>query len=348
MTTINYKEAGVDIQAGNEAVAGMKKAVESTFSPNVLTELGGFGAMYDLKEILQRYEHPVLVQSIDGVGTKTVIARMMNQFDTIGIDVVSATANDIIVLGATPLTLLDYIANDKLNPDIVVQIVSGMALACRENGISLVGGETAEMPGVYSQGEHDVVGVVTGIVDRDKAILGCDIEPGDVLLGLSSNGLHTNGYSLARKLFFDVAKIAIDTWHPELCQTVGEALLKPHLNYTRPILHLLQNGTDIKGMVHITGGGFIDNIPRVLPDGCAVEIDKSRWDVPPIFRIMQMLGNLCNEEMFRTFNMGIGFIIIVSEKELDKINHLFYLFPEIKVAEIGRVISSHQKAVRFL
>lgn len=348
MTTISYKEAGVDVQAGNEAVMRMKSAVESTFSPNVLTELGGFGALYDLKDIVKQYEHPVLVQSIDGVGTKTVIARMMNQFDTIGIDVVSATANDIIVLGATPLTLLDYIANDKLNPDIVVQIVSGMALACRENGISLVGGETAEMPGIYLRGEHDVVGVVTGIVDRDKAILGRHITPGDVLLGLSSSGLHTNGFSLARKLFFDVAKIAIDAWHPELCQTVGEALLKPHLNYTRPILHLLQNGTDIKGMVHITGGGFIDNIPRVLPEGCAVEIDETRWDVPPIFRIMQTLGNLANEEMFRTFNMGIGFIIIVPEKELDKINQRFCLFPEIKIAEIGRVVAAHQKAVRFL
>ena len=244
MTEIDYKMAGVDIAAGNETVLRIKKVVEKTFSPYVLTDIGAFGSLYDLKSLLTDYQHPVLVQSIDGVGTKTIIARMMNKYDTIGIDVVSATANDIVVLGATPLTLLDYIANDKLQPEIVETIVKGMALACFENKISLVGGETAEMPGTYYPGEHDVVAVVTGIVDKDKAILGKAIAPGDVVLGFSSSGLHTNGYSLARKLLFEVAQWDVDTMHPELERSLGETLLEPHLNYTRPILHLLKHQWD--------------------------------------------------------------------------------------------------------
>ncbi len=348
MTLIDYKMAGVDIAAGNEAVSRIKKVVEKTFSPNVLTNIGAFGSLYDLKSLLADYEHPVLVQSIDGVGTKTMIARMMNHYNTIGIDVVSATANDIVVLGATPLTLLDYIANDKLQPERVETIVKGMALACFENKISLVGGETAEMPGTYFPGEHDVVAVVTGIVDKNKAILGKAIKPGDIVLGFNSSGLHTNGYSLARKLLFDVAKWTVDTLHPELERSLGETLLEPHLNYTRPILHLLKHHIKINGMAHITGGGFLDNIPRILPHGCGVEIHQNAWSIPPIFYILQQLGGLGPQEMFRTFNMGIGLVMIMSESEVYAVRDHLSLFPEFEVHQIGRVVESSLKTVRIL
>lgn len=348
MNVIDYKTAGVDISAGNEAVRRIKNAVEKTFSPYVLTEIGAFGSLYDLKQLLQDYKHPVLVQSIDGVGTKTMIARKMKKYDTIGIDVVSATANDIVVLGAKPLTLLDYIANDKMDPDIVEQIVQGMADACYENGISLVGGETAEMPGTYCPGEHDVVAVVTGVVDKEKVILGKSITPGDVVLGLHSSGLHTNGYSLARKLFFEVAALDVDSYHSELGSTVGEALLIPHLNYTRPILHCLEQGIDIKGMAHITGGGFLENIPRVLPRHCAVEINKGSWTIPAVFHVMQGLGKLTEQDMFRTFNMGIGLAMILPEKSVEHVLKQLTLFPAFKAQEIGRVIHSDKNEVRIL
>ncbi len=348
MTVIDYKAAGVDIHAGNDAVKRIKKVVEKTFSPNVLTEIGSFGALYDLKSLLQNYDHPVLVQSIDGVGTKTMIARMMNKYDTIGMDVVSATANDIIVLGATPLTLLDYIANNKMQPEIVEQIVQGMATACADNGISLVGGETAEMPGTYYPGEHDVVGVVTGVVEKNKVILGKAIAPGDVVLGLSSSGLHTNGYSLARKLFFDVAKLNVDSLHPELERSVGETLLEPHLNYTRPILHLLNQQIEIDGMAHITGGGFLENIPRILPTGCAVEIDQGSWTIPPVFHIMQQLGKLSVQDLFCTFNMGIGLVMMVKERWVNSVRDQLRSYPDFQVQQIGRVVCSEHKIVRIL
>jgi len=348
MTIIDYKSAGVDIQAGNEAVKRIKRAVEKTFSPHVLTEIGAFGSLYDLKLLLKDYDHPLLVQSIDGVGTKTMIARMMNRYDTIGMDVVSATANDIVVLGATPLTLLDYIANAHLDPNIVEAIVQGMATACVENGISLVGGETAEMPGTYLPGEHDVVAIVTGVVDKSKVILGKNITAGDVVLGLHSSGLHTNGYSLARKLFFDVAHLNVDSWHPELNRTVGETLLEPHLNYTRPILHLLKENIPIKGMAHITGGGFIENIPRILPVGLGVQIDSMSWSIPPVFYVMQQLGALNTEELFRTFNMGIGMIIVVNEEWAEAISLALQQFSGIRMSQIGRVIRTEAPRVRIL
>ena len=281
--TIDYKAAGVDIHAGNEAVKRIKKSVESTFSSAVLTDIGSFGALYDLKAIMQTYQHPVLVQSIDGVGTKTIVARMMNKFDTLGMDLVSATTNDIIVMGAKPLTLLDYIANDRLNPDIVEQLISGMVTACRENHISLVGGETAEMPGTYLPGEHDLVGIITGIVEKDKVILGKNIAPGDTVLAFASSGLHTNGYSLARKLLFEIGGYSIDSYLQECQRSVGEVLLEPHINYTRPVLHLLQQNVPIKGMAHITGGGLLENIPRILPNGCRVEINQEQGLIPPKF-----------------------------------------------------------------
>jgi phosphoribosylformylglycinamidine cyclo-ligase len=336
--TIDYKSAGVDIEAGNEAVRRIKKGVESTFSAAVLTGIGSFGSLYDLKAIMQHYQHPVLVQSIDGVGTKMMVAKMMNKFDTIGIDLVSATTNDIIVLGAKPLTLLDYIANDKLKPEIVESILHGMVQACRDNGISLVGGETAEMPGTYLPGEHDLVGVITGIVEKDRAILGKEIVAGDVVLALPSSGLHTNGYSLARKLFFGVGGYSVTSVLPELGRSLGEALLEPHLNYTRPILHLLEQNIPIKGMAHITGGGLLENIPRILPAGVSVKIHKAAWPQLPLFQLLTQLGSLQDTEAYRTFNMGIGLVMIVSPAVQASLIAALAAFPGFSVYEIGRVI----------
>jgi|SRR5579872_2209826 len=344
---IDYRSAGVDITAGNEAVKRIKKSVESTFSNAVLTDLGSFGSLFDLAEIMRNYQHPVLVQSIDGVGTKIMIASQMQKFDTIGADLVSATTNDIIVLGAKPLTLLDYIANDKLNPATVEQIVAGMVKACRENHISLVGGETAEMPGTYLPGEHDLVGVITGVVEKHKVILGKNICPGDKVLALASSGLHTNGYSLARKLFFEIGKFSVDSILPEFNRTLGETLLEPHINYTRPVLHLLQNNVSIKGMAHITGGGLLENIPRILPENCVAEIQKNTWPEQAIFSVMRDLGNLDDTEMYRTFNMGVGLVMMLSEDQVDFARQILQDLPQFKLYEIGQVVSGERK-VRLL
>ena len=342
MSTINYKSAGVDIEAGNEAVRRIKSDVESTFSPQVLTGIGSFGSMYDLKQIMNTYRHPVLVQSIDGVGTKMMVAKRMQKFDTIGIDLVSATTNDIIVLGAKPLTLLDYIANDRLNPAIIEQIIHGMTKACRENGISLVGGETAEMPGTYLTGEHDLVGVITGVLEKEDAILGKEIEAGDVVVAFPSSGLHTNGYSLARKLMFEVGRFDVDSTHPEFSTTVGETLLTPHINYTRPVLHLLSDGIRIKGMAHITGGGLLENIPRVLPKNVDVEIRKSAWPALPVFNVLCDLGKLPDDEAYRAFNMGVGLVMIVSSTEVGLMREALKAFPDFPLFEIGQVVTGHQ------
>lgn len=339
MSAIDYKTAGVDIAAGNEAVRRIKSAVESTFSKEVLTGIGSFGSMYDLKPLLVGYQHPVLVQSIDGVGTKMMVAKMMQKFDTIGMDLVSATTNDIIVLGAKPLTLLDYIANDKLKPVIIEQIVAGMAAACRENGISLVGGETAEMPGTYLPGEHDLVGVITGVVEKDKAITGKNIAPGDVVMAFPSSGLHTNGYSLARKLMFEAGGYKADTYIPEFNRSVGEEMLTPHLNYTRPVLHLLESNIPIKGMAHITGGGVLENIPRILPAHCAVEIRKNVSPVLPIFEMLRRLGQLDDQEAYRTFNMGVGLVMMIAEETLPAMQNVMKAYPQYPLYEIGRVVS---------
>jgi phosphoribosylformylglycinamidine cyclo-ligase len=341
MTIIDYKSAGVDIHAGNETIKRIKGAVQSTFTKAVLTELGSFGALYDLKAIINDYDHPVLVQSIDGVGTKTIIARMMNKYDTLGMDLVSATTNDIIVLGAKPLTLLDYIANDKLDPVIVEQLVSGMVKACRENGIALVGGETAEMPGTYLPGEHDLVGIITGVVEKEKAIMGKNIVPGDVVLAFTSSGLHTNGYSLARKLFFDIGNYKIDAQLPELSGTLGEVLLEPHINYTRPVLHILDQGIEIKGMAHITGGGLLENVPRVLPKGCAVEISKSAWPAQPVFSLLKDLGHLDDKELYRTFNMGVGLVMIGDVSIAAKIRTALKDYPQFTLYVIGHVVAGN-------
>ena len=333
MGKIYYKSAGVNIDAGNEAVDRIKDKVESTFTPNVISGFGSFGSLYDLKPILENYKNPVMVQSIDGVGTKTIIARKMGKFDTIGIDLLSACANDILVMGARPLTFLDYIANDKLSPNIVEEIVSGMVKACKDTGVSLVGGETAEMPDTYLPGEHDLVGVITGVVEKEKIITGESIKPGDVVLGLPSNGPHTNGYSFARKLFFDVGGYSVNDIIPELEKSVGLTLLKPHINYTNHVFAMLDAGVEVKGIAHITGGGLIENIPRILPDGCGVEIQKESWPALPVFGVMQSIGDVDEDEMYRAFNMGIGMVFIVNPDDIDATKNLMGTY------KIGTVIS---------
>ena len=339
MSNSDYKSAGVDIDAGNEAVDRIKDGVKSTFTANVLTGLGSFGSLYDLKPLLENYENPVLVQSIDGVGTKTIISRKLGKFDTIGIDLLSACANDILVMGAQPLTFLDYIANDKLNPDIIEEIVSGMVKACRETGVSLVGGETAEMPNTYLPDEHDLVGVITGVVDKDKIITGETIRPGDAVLGLPSSGLHTNGYSFARKLFFDIGGYDINDLIPKLQKSVGLTLLEPHINYTKHVFAALDTGVDIKGIAHITGGGLLENIPRILPNGCGVELQKGSWPSVPVFGVMQSIGNVNEDEMFRAFNMGIGMVFVVETDDADSVKDALKNLTE--VYKIGSIIKGN-------
>ena len=343
MGKINYKSAGVDIDAGNEAVGRIKDGVKSTFTSNVLTGIGSFGSLYDLKPILDNYDNPVMVQSIDGVGTKTIIARKLGKFDTIGIDLLSAAANDILVMGARPLTFLDYIANDKLNPETIEEIVSGMVKACKSTGVSLVGGETAEMPDTYLPGEHDLVGIITGIVEKEKIITGKNIKPGDVLLGLPSNGLHTNGYSFARKLFFEIGGYDVNDTIPELEKSIGLTLLEPHINYTNHVFATLDAGIDVKGIAHITGGGLVENIPRILPDGCGVEIQKGSWPNIPVFDVMQSIGDVDENEMYRAFNMGIGMTFIVSPDDIGAVTDALKDLTD--VYEIGSVVNAENKVL---
>lgn len=342
--THTYKTAGVNIEAGNRAVDLIRDAAASTFTPAVLTGVGSFGAFYDLSSLIGRYTAPVLVQSVDGVGTKTVVARAANDFSRIGRDLVAACCNDIAVHGARPLTFLDYIANDVLVPERVAQIVEGIAAACREIGVSLIGGETAEMPGVYLPGEHDLVGVVTGIVDRDRIINGRTIAPGDCILGVASSGLHTNGYSLARRII-DTHGVSLDTPLSQLdggppsddTTTVQAALLEPHINYTGGIAALLEAGIPVRGMAHITGGGVVENIPRILPDGCDAVLDRDSWDVPPIFSVLTRLGAVDREELYQVFNMGIGLVVFVPPAVRDQTLQLMNEVFPVRSREIGVV-----------
>jgi len=343
MGKIDYKSAGVNIDAGNEAVNRIKDGVKSTFTSNVLTGIGSFGSLYDLKPILDNYDNPVMVQSIDGVGTKTIIARKLGKFDTIGIDLLSAAANDILVMGARPLTFLDYIANDKLNPKTIEEIVSGMVKACKNTSVSLVGGETAEMPDTYLPGEHDLVGVITGVVEKEKIITGENIKPGDVLLGLPSNGLHTNGYSFARKLFFEIGEYDVNDTIPELEKSIGLTLLEPHINYTNHVFATLDAGIDVKGIAHITGGGLVENIPRILPDGCGVEIQKGSWPNIPVFNVMQSIGDVDEDEMYRAFNMGIGMTFIVSIDDIGAVTDTLKDLTD--VYEIGSVVNAENEVI---
>ena len=333
--SISYSDAGVSIDNANLAVEKIKNFAKSTFNERTLTEIGSFGGMFS--GAFPEMRDPVLVASADGVGTKLKIAFDTGIHNTIGQDLVNHCVNDILVQGARPLFFLDYFATGKLSPEVTASVVEGISIACKENGCVLLGGETAEMPGFYGDGEYDLAGFIVGVVDKSKVIDGKNIEPGDVVLGLPSNGLQTNGYSLARKLFFEVGGYKVDSYIEELGETGGEALLKTHTSFLKPLENLLDSGK-IKGLAHITGGGFLENIPRILPENVSVEIKRGTWNELPIFGLMQKLGNVSDKEMFRTFNMGIGMIVICGEEDKEFVqNSLGEYF------EVGRVVEGSKE-----
>ena len=313
---MDYRQAGVDIDVGNETVRRIKSLARATFTPGVLSDIGSFGGLFRLDR--DRFPDPVLVSSADGVGTKLKVAFLTGRHNTVGADLVNHCINDILVQGARPLFFLDYLATGRLSPDVAEQIVSGIAAACLEHGCALIGGETAEMPGFYADGEYDIAGFIVGAVDRAKLVNGRSIAPGDVLIGLPSTGLHTNGYSLARRVMFDIAGLGAGTFVPELDATAGDALLAPHRCYLPVVAPLLDRGL-VKGLAHITGGGITENLPRILPEGCGAAIDSSAWIVPPIFRFIQERGRIGREEMFRTFNMGVGLVIVCAAETAERV-----------------------------
>jgi phosphoribosylformylglycinamidine cyclo-ligase len=335
---ITYSDSGVDIDAATRATERIKQLAGTTFNERTLSDIGSFGGMFD--GAFPNLAQPVLVASADGVGTKLKIAFLTGVHNTFGRDLVNHCVNDILVQGARPLFFLDYIATGKLSTDVIAGIIEGVARGCRENGCVLLGGETAEMPGFYQEGEYDIAGFIVGVVDRKNVIDGTRIRPGDVLLALPSVGLHTNGYSLARKLFLDVAGYQAQTEVLELGMTVGTALLQPHLSYLRPLQGLLDTGM-IKGLAHITGGGLTDNIPRILPEATAVQIEKGSWPVLPIFTLMRQIGNVSESEMYRTFNMGVGMVIVCSPADANAIaSHLMDL--DENCYRIGTVTSGNR------
>ena len=309
---ITYKDSGVDITAGNEAVQQMKAHVKKTFRPEVLTDLGSFAGLFALD--VTKYPHPVLVSGTDGVGTKLKIAILTDIHDSIGIDAVAMCVNDILVQGAEPLFFLDYLAVGKLAPEKAAGIVKGVAEGCLQAGCALIGGETAEMPGFYSDEEYDIAGFAVGVVERSKIINGATIVPGDLIIGLPSTGLHSNGFSLARKVLLEAAGLKVDEFMAELGMTLGQAMLTPTKIYVKDVLPLLER-FQIKGMAHITGGGLLENLPRVFPPGVQANIDLGTWQTPDIFRLIQRLGEVAREEMYRVFNMGVGFCIVAGKDE---------------------------------
>jgi phosphoribosylformylglycinamidine cyclo-ligase len=306
---IDYRASGVDIDAGNETVRRIKALAKSTFTPGVLSDIGSFGGLFALDR--NRYQEPVLVASTDGVGTKLKVAFMTGRHDTVGADLVNHCVNDILVQGAEPLFFLDYLATGRLSPDVAEQVIAGVTRGCKDNGCALLGGETAEMPGFYADGEYDIAGTIVGVVERSKVIDGRSIVVGDVVIGLPSSGLHTNGYSLARRVIFDVCGYQPDQAVPELGTTAGAALLAPHRSYLSTMKPLIAADL-VKGMAHITGGGITENLPRILPDGTAAAIDRAAWTIPPVFKLLQDRGGVADDEMFRAFNMGIGLIAVCS------------------------------------
>ena len=313
---MDYKASGVDIDAGNEAVRRIRGLARSTFTPAVLSDIGSFGGLFRLEP--GRFREPVLVASADGVGTKLKVAFMANKHDSVGVDLVNHCVNDILVQGAEPLFFLDYLATGRLRPEVAESIVGGMAAACRENGCALLGGETAEMPGFYAEGEYDLAGYIVGAADRERLITGRGIAEGDALIGVASSGLHTNGYSLARRIVFDQLGLDVDSHVGELGATVGAALLEPHRSYL-PLVRPLLDGALIKGMAHITGGGITDNLPRVLPVSTVARVDLSRWSMPPIFAWLMAQGRVPLDDMLRTFNMGVGLIIVTAPGKADQL-----------------------------
>jgi phosphoribosylformylglycinamidine cyclo-ligase len=340
----DYKAAGVDIDAGNEAVRRIRGLAKSTFTPGVLSEIGSFGGLFRLDR--ERFKEPVLVSSADGVGTKLKVAFMTGRHDTVGGDLVNHCVNDILVQGAEPLFFLDYLATGRLEPNIAEQVIGGIARACRENSCALIGGETAEMPGFYAQGEYDIAGFIVGVVDRSRIIDGHGIVPGDVLIGLPSAGLHTNGYSLARRVFFEIAGWKVNTYVGELGKSAGDALLAPHRSYLNLLKPVIERRW-AKGLAHITGGGITENLPRILPEGCGAEIDTRAWQVPAIFRVLQQRGNIAGDEMFRTFNMGIGLVVACARSDADRVLNTIRTAGENGAGRIGFVVAG-ERSVRYI
>ena len=339
--TVTYADAGVNIDVANKTKQRIKYLAQKTFTKGVLSDIGGFGGLFAVDK--NKFRDPVLVSSVDGVGTKLKVAFQMKMHHTVGADLVNHCVNDIAVQGATPMFFMDYIAAGKLSPEIAEKIVSGIAMACKQNGCALIGGETAEMPGFYPPGEYDLAGFIVGAVDRDKIITGDKVQVGDVLIGLPSNGLHTNGYSLARKLLFDVARYSPEKYVNELKAKVGNELMRTHKTYW-PVIKKLLDADCVNAMAHITGGGITENVPRVLPKGTAAVVEINSWPVLPIFKHLQTLGNVPQEDMMRTFNMGIGMVLIVPSKKFKKVQTLIDRAGE-KAHTIGRVVKGDRKVM---
>jgi phosphoribosylformylglycinamidine cyclo-ligase len=337
---IDYASAGVNIDIADAAKQKIKAMVKATFTPGVLSEIGKFGGFFSLEG--QNYKNPVFVSSVDGVGTKLKIASLMNKYETVGIDLVNHCTDDILVHGAKPLFMLDYIAMSKTTPKTVGEIVKGLVTACKIEKCALIGGETAQMPDVYKGSDFDFVGLIVGIVEKNKIIDGSNIKAGDKIIGIKSTGLHTNGYTLARKLLLEKAGLKVSSYVKKLKTTVGKALLAPHKSYTKPVFRLIES-LDVKGLAHITGGGFTDNIPRILPEGLSVVIEKKSWKPLPIFALMSEIGNLNDAEMYRTFNMGVGMCIFVDDKDINKALRILKACKEPGVV-IGEVVKSRSGA----
>lgn len=334
MTEDAYSQAGVNIAAGHQATELMKAVIRATYGPEVLSDTGNFGGLY-AAAALKALDEPVLVASTDGVGTKTMVAARLGRWDTIGQDLVNHCVNDILVQGARPLFFLDYVASSRLDPKQIAAVVGGCAHACRAVSCALLGGETAEMPGVYQPGEIDLVGTVVGVVERSRLLDGARIQPGDAVLALPSTGLHTNGYSLARKTLADLDWMAI---HPDLRESIGEALLKIHRCYLPDIETLWRGGVEVRGLAHITGGGVVDNLPRILPQGMGALLRRGTWDEPPIFRLIQITGRVSDQDMFHAFNMGLGMLVIIPYAEVAAAQALLpaaYLVGEITDSRDG-------------
>jgi phosphoribosylformylglycinamidine cyclo-ligase len=332
---MDYKQSGVDIEAGNATVRRIKELARSTFTPGVLSEIGSFGGLFRLGA--SSYRDPVLVASADGVGTKLKVAFLEGRHQTVGADLVNHCVNDILVQGARPLFFLDYLATGRLEPEAAAAVVAGIARACRENGCALLGGETAEMPGFYAEDEYDLAGFIVGVVERDRIIDGTSIRAGDQLVGIPSSGLHTNGYSLARRIVFNRLNLAVDSFVPELGTTIGDALLAIHRSYLPLIEPLLDEGR-LCGLAHITGGGITDNLPRILPPGTAARIDRAAWTVPPIFTYLRQAGEVPVEDMYRTFNMGIGLIAACRPEHTDGLLARFAAAGESGARVIGEIV----------
>ena len=337
--SVTYADAGVDISSGDRAKERIKYLAQKTFNRNVLGEIGGFGALFRLD--MQRWKNPILVSSADGVGTKLKIAFELGLHHTVGTDLVNHCVNDIAVQGATPLFFLDYLASGRLDPEVTEAVVSGLADGCKANGCALIGGETAQMPGFYTDGEYDLAGFIVGAVDRDKLVTGAGIKPGDVLIGLPSTGLHTNGYSLARKLFFEVAGYKPSQYVTAMKEKAGTALMKTHRSYLHVIQKLVAAGLTA-GMAHITGGGIAENLPRILPKNTEAHVELGSWPVLPIFEHLQALGQVSQDEMMRTFNMGVGLIAVIPAEKFTRAKNLLVRAEE-KFFVIGRIVKGDRR-----